>query len=413
MEKINPYEVALQQLKIAAERLNLEPWIHEVLKRPKRAVEVSIAIRMDDGSTRVFTGYRVQHIDALGPFKGGIRYHPKVDLDEIKALAMWMTWKCGVAGIPYGGAKGGVQVDVNELSKSELERLTRRYTSMIFNIIGPYRDVPAPDVNTDEQIMAWIVDTYSQFKGYLVPEVVTGKPIFLGGSEGRSEATSLGVMFITREAVEDRSLKGKRIVIQGFGKVGWNAARILYEQGSKIIGVSDSKGGIVSQDGLNPIEVYEHKMKTGSVINFPKAKTITNEELLALECDVLIPAAMENTITEENANDINARIIVEGANGPTTPKADKILQEKGVKVVPDILANIGGVTVSYFEWVQNLHREHWTREEVLRKLENMMVRAYYEVKKTSDENGVSMREAALMVGVGRVAKALRTLGLWP
>ncbi|PDM26996.1 hypothetical protein CP083_01025 [Candidatus Bathyarchaeota archaeon B24-2] len=412
-ENINPYEIALQQLKIATERLGLDQWIYEVLKHPKRSIVVSIPVKMDNGETRVFMGYRVQHIDALGPFKGGIRYHPKVDLDEVKALAMWMTWKCAVAGIPYGGAKGGIAVDANKLSMAELERLTRRYTSMIMDIIGPYRDVPAPDVNTDAQIMAWILDTYSQFKGYLVPEVVTGKPVYLGGSEVRSEATAMGVFYCTREALEDKSVKGKRIVIQGFGKVGWNAARILYDHGAKVIGVSDSKGGIMSQEGLNPYKVYEHKAKTGSVINFPGVKTITNEELLELECDVLIPAAIENTITKENAGNIKARIIVEGANGPTTPQADKILIEKGVKVVPDILANTGGVTVSYFEWVQNLHREHWTREEVLRKLETMMVRAFYNVKNLAEKNEVTMREAALMLGVGRVAEALKTLGLWP
>ncbi|RLG98362.1 glutamate dehydrogenase [Candidatus Bathyarchaeota archaeon] len=412
-ENINPYEIALQQLKIATERLGLDQWIYEVLKHPKRSIVVSIPVKMDNGETRVFMGYRVQHIDALGPFKGGIRYHPKVDLDEVKALAMWMTWKCAVAGIPYGGAKGGIAVDVNKLSMMELERLTRRYTSMIMDIIGPYRDVPAPDVNTDAQIMAWILDTYSQFTGYLVPEVVTGKPVYLGGSEVRSEATAMGVFYCTREALEDKSVKGKRIVIQGFGKVGWNAARILYDHGAKVIGVSDSKGGIMSQEGLNPYKVYEHKAKTGSVINFPGVKTITNEELLELECDVLIPAAIENTITKENAGNIKARIIVEGANGPTTPQADKILIEKGVKVVPDILANTGGVTVSYFEWVQNLHREHWTREEVLRKLESMMVRAFYNVKNLAEKNEVTMREAALMLGVGRVAEALKTLGLWP
>ncbi|MCD6504481.1 Glu/Leu/Phe/Val dehydrogenase [Candidatus Bathyarchaeota archaeon] len=412
-ENINPYEIALQQLKIATERLGLDQWIYEVLKHPKRSIVVSIPVKMDNGETRVFMGYRVQHIDALGPFKGGIRYHPKVDLDEVKALAMWMTWKCAVAGIPYGGAKGGIAVDVNKLSMMELERLTRRYTSMIMDIIGPYRDVPAPDVNTDAQIMAWILDTYSQFKGYLVPEVVTGKPVYLGGSEVRSEATAMGVFYCTREALEDKSVKGKRIVIQGFGKVGWNAARILYDHGAKVIGVSDSKGGIMSQEGLNPYKVYEHKAKTGSVINFPGVKTITNEELLELECDVLIPAAIENTITKENAGNIKARMIVEGANGPTTPQADKIFMEKGVKVVPDILANTGGVTVSYFEWVQNLHREHWTREEVLRKLETMMVRAFYNVKNLAEKNEVTMREAALMLGVGRVAEALKTLGLWP
>jgi len=327
-----PYEVALKQLKIVAELLELEPWIHETLKKPKRAIVVSVPVKMDDGSIRIFEGCRVQHMDACGPFKGGIRYHPDVNLEEVKALAMWMTWKCALVEIPYGGAKGGVAVNPKELSMGELERLTRRYTAMLLDFIGPYRDVPAPDVNTGPQTMAWILDTYSQFKGYLVPEVVTGKPIYLGGSEGRNEATARGVMYCVREAAKDHGLKmkGLEIVIQGYGKVGWNAARLLQEQGCKIIGVSDSTGGIYNKDGINPIKVYQHKKQTGSVLGSKEGKDITNKELLELKCDVLIPAAIENQINEKNAGNINASIIVEGANGPTTPKADKILLEKRI-----------------------------------------------------------------------------------
>jgi len=417
MSKSNqtPYEVAIKQLKMAAELLELDPWLYEMLKQPKRAIVVSIPVKMDDGNVRVFQGYRVQHIDANGPFKGGIRYHPDVDLEEVKALAMWMTWKCAIVEIPYGGAKGGVAVNPKELSLGELERLTRRYTAMILDFIGPYKDVPAPDVNTGPQTMAWILDTYSQFKGYLVPEVVTGKPIYLGGSEGRNEATARGVMYCVREAVKDKGLKmkGLEVVVQGFGKVGRNAARLLYEQGCKVIGVSDSTGGIYNKDGINPLKVYEHKRKTGSVVGFSGCKDITNEELLELKCDVLIPAAIENQINEKNANKINASVIVEGANGPTTPTADKILYEKKVYVVPDILANAGGVTVSYFEWVQNLHREHWTKKEVESKLEEKIVHSYINVKETSKKYEVDMRKAALVLAVGRVAESLKTLGLWP
>ena len=408
-------DTALEQLRIAAEKLNLDPGLHEMLKYPKRTLMVSINIKMDDGSIKTFLGCRVQHNDARGPFKGGIRYHPNVTLDEVTALAMWMTWKCAVVDIPYGGAKGGVCCNPKEMSKGELERLTRRYTSLILDLIGPYRDVPAPDVYTDAQTMAWIMDTYSQFKGYSVPECVTGKPLSVGGSEGRAEATSLGVMFCAREAAKILGLKIKdaRVAVQGFGSVGWNAAKIAYDWGCRIIGVSDSTGGIYCPKGLNPYKVYEHKAKTGSVINFEGCKNITNEELLELECDVLVPAALENQITKANADRIKAKIVAEGANGPTTPEADKVLNEKGVFLIPDILANSGGVTVSYFEWVQNLTREHWTLEEVNQKLERKMVKAFSDVYKISKEEEEPMRTAALMLGVGRVAEAIKTLGLWP
>lgn len=408
-------DTALEQLKVATEKLQLDSGLHEMLKHPKRTLIVSINIKMDNGVIKTFLGCRVQHNDARGPFKGGIRYHPNVTLDEVTALAMWMTWKCAVVDIPYGGAKGGVCCNPKEMSRSELERLTRRYVSLILDIIGPYRDVPAPDLYTDSQTMAWIMDTYSQFKGYSVPECVTGKPLSVGGSKGRTEATSLGVIFCVREAAKVLGLKmkGAKVVVQGFGNVGWNAARIAYEWGCKVVGVSDSSGGVYCKEGLNPYKVYEHKTKTGSVLNLEGCRNITNEELLELECDILVPAALENQIKKANADKIKAKIVAEGANGPTTPEADKVLNEKRVFVIPDILANSGGVTASYFEWVQNLTREHWTLEEVNQKLERKMVKAFNEVHKTSKDYEEPMRTAALMLGVGRVAEAIKTLGLWP
>ena len=414
IKKPNPLNVALQQLSIAAEKLGLDSGIHEVLKHPKRALVVSVPIKMDNGGVQVFMGCRVQHSDARGPYKGGIRYHPDVTLDEVTALAMWMTWKCAV-DIPYGGAKGGVCCNPKQMSIGELERLTRRYATMILDLIGPYRDVPAPDVYTNAQTMAWIMDTYSRFKGYSVPEATTGKPLILGGSEGREEATSLGVTFCIREAIKRLGMqpKGTTVAVQGFGTVGWNAAKLLHGQGYKVVAVSDSQGGIYNPKGLNPVEVFEHKRKTGSVTGFKGSKEITNEELLELECDILVPAALENQITEANAMNIKARVVVEAANGPTTTEADKILNEKGTFVIPDILANSGGVTSSYFEWVQNLTREHWSEEEVDRKLEEKMVKAFNDVFETAKKQETEMRTAALMLGVGRVAEAIQALGIWP
>ena len=407
--------IALKQLDIAAEKLNLDRRIHEMLKHPKRSLIVSITIKMDNGEIGVFTGCRVQHNDARGPFKGGIRYHPNVTLDEVTALAMWMTWKCAVVDIPYGGAKGGVCCNPKKMSTGELERMTRRYTSLILDVIGPYRDVPAPDVYTDAQTMAWIMDTYSQFKGYSVPECVTGKPLSIGGSEGRVEATSLGVIVCAREAAKHLGLnfKGATVAVQGYGSVGWNVAKIAHDMGCKIVAVSDSVGGIYCSEGLNPRYIYEHKSKTSSVVNYKGCKNITNEELLETKCDILIPAALENQITKANADKIKAKIVAEGANGPTTPEADKVLHEKGTTLVPDILANSGGVTASYFEWVQNLTREHWTLEEVNMKLENKMVKAFNDVHKVAKQEESDMRTAALMLGVGRVSDAIKTLGLWP
>jgi glutamate dehydrogenase/leucine dehydrogenase len=415
-KNISALEVAMQQVNMVAEMLNLDSGICEILKKPTRSVIVAVPIRRDDGEINVFTGIRVQHNKARGPYKGGIRYHPDVTLEEVTALAMWMTWKCAVADIPYGGAKGGVRCNPKELSIGELERLTRRYTTEILNIIGPYQDVQAPDVYTDAQTMAWIMDTYSQFKGYLVPEIVTGKPLHLQGSEGREAATALGLTYCIDEAAKHLGMKLRdaTVVVQGFGKVGWNAARILHDQGCKIIALSDSKGGIYNPKGINPVRVHEHKKKrTNSVINYEGCKNITNKELLETECDILVPAAMENQITRENAGNIKTQLLAEGANIPTTPEASKILTEKGIFTIPDILANSGGVTVSYFEWVQNLHREHWTKEEVHRKLKHKMVKAFKDVFDAKKKHETDMRNAAFMLAVGRVAEALKSLGLWP
>lgn len=407
--------VALEQLKLAAEKLELDPGIYEMLKKPKRTLIVSVTIKMDDCSIGVFNGCRVQHWDVRGPFKGGVRYHPDLTIDDVTALAMWMTWKCAIADLPYGGAKGGIACNPKKMSQGELERLTRRYVSLIFDYLGPHRDVPAPDVYTNEQTMAWIMDTYSQLKGYSIPESVTGKPVAVGGSEGRVCATSLGLAFCTKEAAKllKLNLKNATVAVQGYGNVGYNAASIMHSLGCKIVAVSDSSGGICCPDGVNPAEVHAHKKKTGSVINYKDCANITNDELLQTKCDILIPAALQNQITKDNADKIRAKIVAEGANGPTTPEADKTLYEKGTCLIPDILANSGGVTVSYFEWVQNLTREHWTLKEVNQKLENKITKAFYDVQKLSRREESDMRTAALMLGVGRVAQAIRTLGLWP
>ena len=411
----NPLDAARHQLDIAAKNLGLDASIHEVLKHPKRSLIVSLPVKMDDGTVEVFNGCRVQHSDALGPFKGGVRYHPNVTLDEITALAMLMTWKCAVIDIPYGGAKGGVCCDPKEMSPRELEHLTRRYATMILDLIGPYRDVPAPDLYTDEQTMAWIMDTYSTFKGYSVPESVTGKPIILGGFKQREEATAMGVVFCIREAVKHLKMNAKKssVVVQGFGSVGWNAARILHEEGYLVVAVSDTKGGIYNPKGINPVQVFEHKKKAGSVLGFKGSKQVTNEELLELPCDILVPAAFENQITKVKADNIKARVVAEAANAPTTPKADKMLNEKKVFVIPDILDNSGGVTSSYFEWVQNLTRERWSEREANQKLERMMVKAFDDVYRISKQRETDMRTAALILGVGRVAEAIEKLGLWP
>jgi glutamate dehydrogenase (NAD(P)+) len=410
-----PLTAAQAQLKLAAKKLDLDAGIHKMLSQPKRSIMVSIDIRLDNGAIGVFNGVRVQHWDVRGPFKGGIRYYPGITLDEVTALSMLMTWKCAVADIPYGGAKGGVCVDSKKLSKRELERLTRRYVSLIFEYLGPHRDVPAPDMYTNAQTMAWIMDTYSQLKGYSVPECVTGKPVEVGGSEGRTEATGRGVIHCVKQAAENMNLRlGKAsVAIQGFGNVGYHAAQAASEIGCKVIAVSDSNGGILCENGLNPAKVLAHKEKTGAVQGFKGCRDISNEELLETQCDVLIPAALGKQITCKNVDRIHARLVAEAANGPTTPEADKALYEKGIVLIPDILCNCGGVTVSYFEWVQNLTREHWTLEEVNGKLEKKITRAFNDVYELSSKEKSDMRTAALMLGVGRVANAIKTLGLWP
>jgi len=414
-QKPNPFDNALEQLRIAADYLKLDEGIHSILSQPKRILTVSLPVKMDNGETRVFTGYRVQYNDARGPSKGGIRYHPGVTLDEVKALACWMTWKCSVADIPFGGAKGGVVCNPKEMSTGELERMTRRYASAIADFIGPYRDIPAPDVYTNAQVMAWIVDTYSQLKGYMVPEVVTGKPVALGGSLGRDTATGRGAVFCTREAakVNRLQLKGASFAVEGFGNAGSNFAEILEEHGSRLVAASDSKGAVYSKKGIDVKKLIQHKEKTGSVVGFPGTEQIKDEELLQLEVDILCPAALENTITANVAKGVKAKIITECANGPTTPEADRILDRNGVFLVPDILANSGGVIVSYLEWVQNLNRVRWTEDEVNAKLEQKITGAFSDVYQTAEKNGSSMRTSALVVGVGRVAEAIRLLGVWP
>ena len=414
-ETLNPFEIAQQQFDSAAEQLKLESWMREVLRRPKRQLIVSIPTRMDDGSIKVFEGYRVQHNLARGPAKGGIRYHPSVTLDEVKALASWMTWKCATVNIPYGDGKGGVICDPKHMSQRELENMTRRYASEISIIIGPERDIPAPDVYTNAQTMAWIMDTYSMTVGATQLGVVTGKPLQIGGSQGRAEATARGVQFVTREACRERSisLKGAKVAVQGFGNAGSVAARLLSEDGASIIAVSDSSGGILNPKGLNIPAVLAHKETTGSLRGFREADTISNDRLLELECDILVPAALENQITLANAGKIRAKIVAEAANGPTTPGADEILHKNGVFLIPDILANAGGVTVSYFEWVQSLQAFFWEEAQVNHHLEKVMTRAFSEVLSIAKKFNVHMRAAAYILAVGRVAEATRIRGIYP
>lgn len=416
-KKINPLDVAMKQVDIAAAHLNLDPGICEKIKYTQRELTVHFPVKMDDGSIKIFTGYRVQHNMTRGPAKGGIRYHPDVDLDEVKALAMWMTWKSAVVNIPYGGAKGGVQCNPKNMSQRELENMTRRFTWEIAMMIGPDRDIPAPDVYTNPQVMAWIMDTYSILKGYSVPGVVTGKPLELGGSLGRHEATGKGVFITAQEAANFLNLpiQNSRVVIQGCGNVGGIAAQYFERAGAKVIAISDSKGGVYNPHGLNISSILDCKKRYYCLIS-PEHKEgdeITNEELLELECDILIPAALENQITDRNASKIKAKIIVEGANGPTTPEADEILYDRGIFVVPDILANAGGVTVSYFEWVQNLQELLWSEEEISERLTRILKRSFSEVLEISQKKKVNMRTAALMLGIGRVAEATRLRGIYP
>ncbi|HTW40533.1 MAG TPA: Glu/Leu/Phe/Val dehydrogenase [Thermoplasmata archaeon] len=413
---VNPFETAKQQVDIVAKLIGLDGGLSEVLKHPKRELTVNFPVRMDDGSYRVYTGYRVQYNMARGPTKGGIRYHPQVTLDEVRALAAWMTWKCAVVNIPYGGAKGGVICDPKHMSMGELERMTRRYASEIAPIIGPEMDIPAPDVYTDSQTMAWIMDTYSMQKGYSVPGVVTGKPISLGGSQGRGEATGRGCAYVIREAAKDLGVrvKGGTVAVQGFGNAGSVAANILSEeQGAKIVAVSDSKGGIYKADGLNVKAVEAHKAKTGSVVGFPGSKAVSNDELLETKADILIPAALENQISKKNADKIQAKIVAEAANGPTLPEADTILFEKKIYVLPDVLANAGGVTVSYFEWAQDIQGYFWDLAEVNTRLERTMVDSYNAVHKTAGEYKVHNRTAAYVVAIQRVVDALKLRGIYP
>jgi glutamate dehydrogenase (NAD(P)+) len=411
----NPFELAREQLRRVGETFGLDPNLIAVLGQCKKGVSVSIPTRMDDGSTEVFQGYRVTHNVARGPSKGGIRYHPDVTLDEVKALAMWMTWKCSLMAIPFGGAKGGVVCDPKQLSRFELERMTRRYTSEIINEIGPERDIPAPDVGTDASVMAWIFDTYSMNKGHSVLGVVTGKPLMIGGSLGREEATARGALYCILQAVPklNLNLSDLSVAVQGFGNVGSYLAKFLTEEGAKVIAISDSSGGLHNPNGIDVMAAIAHKQETGSLQGLRGAESITNEELLYLDCDILAPCALEQVITAENADKVRARIICEGANGPVTPGADTILDERGILILPDVLANAGGVVVSYFEWVQGLQEYFWKEAEVNAKLNDIMTRAFNETWETSQGRGTTMRLAAYGIGVQRVAEATTTRGIYP
>ena len=413
-ENLNPYEFARLQFDRAADHLGLDPGTREVLRTPKRQLIVSVPVKMDDGSIRVFQGYRVQHSIARGPSKGGIRYHPGVTLDEVKALAMWMTWKCAVVSIPFGGAKGGITVDPKAISLGENERMTRRYTSEISIVLGPDRDIPAPDVYTNSQTMAWMMDTFSMTKGYSTLGVVTGKPLALGGSAGRNEATAEGCFVAIEEAAKRQGLpiKGATAAVQGFGNAGMHVARFLDEAGARVIAVSDSRGGIYDKKGLDIAAVNAAKDKKGSV-TAARGEKISNEDLLELPVDVLVPAALEAVITRRNAARIKAKIVAEAANGPTTPDADDILRKKGIVVIPDILANAGGVTVSYFEWVQDLYSFFWDPEMVRTQLQRTIRRAYADVESTAHKHDTDLRTGALILAVGRVEETTRTRGIFP
>jgi glutamate dehydrogenase (NAD(P)+) len=415
-KKINPFEMARKQVDIASKYLDLDSGLIEKLKNTKRELIVHFPVKMDNGALKIFTGYRVQHNITRGPAKGGIRYHPDVDIDDVRALAMWMTWKSAVVNIPFGGAKGGVQCNPKAMSLRELENMTRRFTWEISSTIGPEQDIPAPDVYTNPQVMAWIMDTYSILKGYSVPGVVTGKPVELGGSLGRFEATGRGVVITCLEALKflKKSIEGSKVAIQGCGNVGGVAAKYFDRLGAKVIAMSCSANGIYNDGGLDVTRVLEMKERYQCFVCEKKGETeVTNESLLELDCDILVPAAIENQITEKNAARIKAKVISEGANGPTTPEADEILNDKGVFLVPDILANAGGVTVSYFEWVQNLQELLWSEEEVLERLTRIMQRSFKEVMDISLSKKVPMRTAALVLGIGRVAEATKLRGIYP
>jgi len=410
----NPFESMMARFDEAAHHLNLEPSLHKVLRHPEKQVIVAVPVLLDNGEVEVFTGYRVLYNTARGPAKGGIRFDLQVTLDEVKALAAWMTWKCAVVNLPFGGSKGGVVCDPATMSMGELERLTRRYTAGIISLLGPDSDVPAPDVNTNERMMAWIMDTYSMHKRHTVTAVVTGKPVAMGGSLGRREATGRGCMIVTREALKQLNMpiQGTRVVVQGFGNVGSISAQLMQEQGMKIVGVSDKEGGLYNPKGLDVKELMQHVKEHRVLSRYPNAEPVSNADLLTLECDVLVPAALENVITEENASRIRARIICEGANGPTSADADPILQDAGIMVIPDILANAGGVTVSYFEWVQDRAGFFWDEETVNSRLERIMINSYQEVSAMAQRAKVSMRIAAYMVSIDRVAAVHRLRGMY-
>jgi glutamate dehydrogenase/leucine dehydrogenase len=411
----NAYELALQNFDAAADAMGLDNDVRTMIKYPERVLTVSVPIRMDDGRIRRFEAYRVQHSTARGPAKGGIRFHTQVTLDEVKALATWMTWKCAVVNIPFGGGKGGVTCDPKHMSQHELERMTRRYTSAILPLIGPDKDIPAPDVYTNSQTMSWIMDTYSMIKGYAVPGVVTGKPLSLGGSLGRNEATGRGCFYTIQCACEHLhlQLKGSTVVVQGFGNAGSVAAQLLEEAGAKVIAVSDSTSCVYNKNGLNIKELMHLKALTGKVQGFPEAEEITPAELLALECDILVPAALENTITAENAPMVKAKIIAEAANGPLTPDADRIIESKGGFIIPDILCNAGGVTVSYFEWVQDEQHLFWEAQDVYHRLERVMKTSFHDVLQIHVDRKLPMRIAANVLGIGRVAEAVQIRGIYP
>jgi glutamate dehydrogenase (NAD(P)+) len=412
----NAFECAQTQLRQVAATLEIDPGVIELLSYPKRELTVHFPVRMDDGSIRIFTGYRVHHNDARGPVKGGIRYSTMVTQDEVRALSMWMTWKCAVVNLPYGGAKGGVVVDPRALSERELERLTRRYASEIDIMIGPAVDIPAPDLGTDGRVMAWIMDTYSMHRDYSVPGVVTGKPIEIGGSLGRVEATGRGVTYVTLEACRRRgvSLQGATVAVQGFGNVGSVTARLLHEAGAKVVAVSDRYSGVYSPAGLDVKSLYEHRAAGGLLAEHPlKHEDVTNDELLELPVDILIPAAIEGQITERNAGRVQAGMIIEAANGPTTPGGDAILAQRDIYVVPDILANAGGVIVSYFEWVQDLQSFFWEETEVNQRLQRIITNAYNEVAAVAEERNLRLRDAAMVVALRRVVEAIRIRGIYP
>ncbi|HZC06578.1 MAG TPA: Glu/Leu/Phe/Val dehydrogenase [Ktedonobacterales bacterium] len=412
---LNPFTEAVAQFDAAAERLNLSQELRAILRAPKRELTVNFPVRMDDGRVEMFTGYRVQHNINRGPAKGGIRFDANVSIDEVRALAMWMTWKCAVVNIPFGGAKGGVIVDPRKLSRTELERLTRRYATEIAGVIGPESDIPAPDVNTNPQVMAWIMDTYSMHRGYSVPAVVTGKPLSIGGSEGRMEATGRGVSVITREACKALGieLEGARVVIQGFGNVGSITAKLLHAAGCRIVALSDVYGAIYNPGGIDVQLALRFAQEHGSLKDMPGTQPMDGKAALELPCDILIPAALEGQITHQNAPRIQAKLVVEAANGPTTTEADMILRERGIAVVPDILANAGGVTVSYFEWVQDLQHFFWAEDEINHRLEHIMTRSFAAVQAKKEEQNCDYRMAAYLLAVARVAEATQVRGIYP